>query len=116
MRQVDHVARGHAQGERQNTLAHTRKRLVDEVACKRYDDGIQINDSARKHGIQDADIFHALDNMIRYAEQEYDGELRVFIIGADRSGRLLELVVVPADNPQRIIHADVLRPSRYDFL
>lgn len=73
-------------------------------------------DSARKHNIDDADILHALDNPIRYREQEYGGELRVFVIGADRSGRLLELVLVPADQPQRIIHADVLRPSRYDYL
>ena len=50
------------------------------------------------------------------ASKSTGGELRVFIIGADRSGRLLELVLVPADEPQRIIHADVLRPSRYDYL
>lgn len=83
---------------------------------KRYDDGLQVAASARKHGIESADIFHALDNAIRYGEQEYDGESRVFVIGPDRSGRLLEIVLVPADQPQRIIHADVLRPSRYKFL
>ncbi|MBX3093454.1 MAG: hypothetical protein KF680_02770 [Cryobacterium sp.] len=77
---------------------------------------MQISDSARKHGIEDADILHALDHMIRYREQEYDGEPRVFVIGADRTGRFIELVLVPADEPQRIIHADILRPNHYDYL
>lgn len=83
---------------------------------KRYDDAIRIAASARKHGVGDADIFHALDHMIRYREQEYDGEQRILIIGADRTGRLLELVLVPADAPIRVIHADLLRPGRYGYL
>ncbi len=77
---------------------------------------MRIVASARKHGIEDADILHALDHMVRYREQEYDGELRVFVIGADRIGRFLELVLVPADEPTRIIHADILRPGHYDYL
>lgn len=77
---------------------------------------MEITWSARKHGVDDADMLHALDNPIRYREQEYDGEIRVLVIGADRTGRLLELVLVPADEPTRIIHADILRPSRYDYL
>ncbi|REJ06422.1 hypothetical protein DY023_06340 [Microbacterium bovistercoris] len=77
---------------------------------------MRIAASARKHGVEDADILHALDNMIRYREQEYGGELRIFAIGADHTGRLLELVLVPADQPALVIHADILRPSRYDYL
>lgn len=77
---------------------------------------MRILDSVRKHGISDDEIFHALDNAIRYREQEYDGELRLFVIGADQHGRFLELVLVPVDDPMRIIHADILRPSHYDFL
>ena len=38
------------------------------------------------------------------------------MIGADRHGRLLELVAVPAGEPTRIIHADLLRPKFYDYL
>jgi hypothetical protein len=30
--------------------------------------------------------------------------------------RLLEVVVVPADDPQRIIHVNVLQPKNYDYL
>jgi len=77
---------------------------------------LRILDSARKHGISDAEILHAVSHPIRYSEQEYMGEQRIFIIGPDTTGRLLELVLVPAGAPQRVIHADVLRPKFYDHL
>jgi hypothetical protein len=86
------------------------------LACQHYDDGVEIRDSARKHGVADVDILHAIDNPVRYREQEYDGELRVFIIGADTRGRFLELVLVPADEPSRVIHAQVLQPGHYNYL
>ena len=53
---------------------------------------------------------------MRLVEFPYDGEERLLVIGADASGRLLELVAVPVDGPTRIIHADVLRPKLYDYL
>jgi uncharacterized DUF497 family protein len=74
---------------------------------------MEISSSAGRHGIDEDDILHALRNVIRYWETEYDGEVRVFAIGADRSGRMLEIVVVPASDPQRVIHANVLRPKFY---
>lgn len=83
---------------------------------QQYDDGIRIATSARKHGITQEDISHALDHMVRYREQEYDGELRILVIGPAPSGRLLEIVLVPADDPALVIHADVLRPSRFTYL
>lgn len=45
-----------------------------------------------------------------------NGEERVLVIGADRTGRLLELVAVPLGEPNRIIHADALRPKFYEYL
>ena len=74
---------------------------------------MEVRQSARKHGIDGADMLHAFDNHIRYVEQEYGGELQRRLIGPDRTGRLRELVVV--DGPV-IIHADVLRPKFYDYL
>jgi hypothetical protein len=62
------------------------------------------------------DILHALRNVLRYIEQDYDGETRLFVIGADRGGRLLEIVAVPVTDPQHVIHADVPRPRFYDYL
>jgi hypothetical protein len=44
------------------------------------------------------------------------GEERLFVIGPDSSGNLLELVAVPAAEPTRVIHADRLRPKFYDAL
>lgn len=77
---------------------------------------MDIGPSAEKHGIDEADIWFALDNIIRYREQEYDGEDRIFVIAPARDGRFLELVLVPADGPVRVIHADILQPNHYHFL
>lgn len=77
---------------------------------------MQIRPSARKHGIDDADIEHAWRNATRLIEYEYDGEERLLVIGPDRQGLMLELVAVPAGEPTRIIHADRLRPTFYDYL
>lgn len=77
---------------------------------------MDISESARKHGVEDADIVHAWENAIRYVEYEYQGEERLLVIGADRHGRMLELVAVPADEPTEIIHADRLRPKFLDYL
>lgn len=93
-----------------------RHHSVDSPGRHRYVDSVDIAGSARKHGIADDDILHALRNVLRYVEQDYDGETRLFVIGADRGGRLLEIVAVPATDPQRVIHADVLRPKFYEYL
>jgi uncharacterized DUF497 family protein len=77
---------------------------------------VEIRPSARKHGIDDADIEHAWRNALRLIEYEYDGEERLLVIGPDRYGRMLELVAVPAAEPTRIIHADRLRPTFHDYL
>lgn len=71
----------------------------------------EIADSAHKHGLSDDDIWHAWRNVLRVAEQEYDGEARVIAVGPAHNGALLELVIVPADNPTRVIHADYARRS-----
>lgn len=72
---------------------------------------MEITASARKHGIADADVLHAWRNVIATAEQEYDGEIRIIAVGPARDGGFLELVLVPADQPTRVIHADRARPS-----
>lgn len=72
--------------------------------------------SCYKHGITEADIRHALRNIVRYRESETANEVRMLIIGPSESGGYLELVAVPAEGPQRVIHADRLRPKFYDLL
>lgn len=54
---------------------------------------MEIADAARKHGVTDLDIEHAVRNAIRVISQ---GE-RDLYIGADRTGRLLEVVVLDDD-------------------
>lgn len=77
---------------------------------------MQVLSSAKKHGVSDADTLHPWEHAIRLVEYEYDGEERLFVIGPDESGALLELIAVPADAPGRIIHADRLRPKYFDLL
>ena len=70
--------------------------------------------SARKHGIDDDDIRHALRNPVRLVP----GEKRDLFIGGDRSGRLLEIVVLDDDPNEEpvVIHAMPLRPKFHDYL
>ncbi len=62
--------------------------------------------SARKHGISDKDMLHAYRNPIRVFQLE---EL-VMLIGADDSGRLLEVGVVAGEGVDFIVHAMEARP------
>lgn len=77
---------------------------------------MEIRQAARKHGFSDEDILRAYENAIRYVEFEYDGEDRLLVIGADMTGRQLEIVAVPGSSPTRIIHAAELRPKFDDYL
>jgi uncharacterized DUF497 family protein len=90
---------------------------IDIGGCRQGSlDGWRSSGPHRLHGLEDADIQHAWFNAIRLVEYDYDGEERLLVIGADRHGRLLELVAVPAGSPTRIIHADLLRPKFFDYL
>lgn len=67
---------------------------------------IEIADSARKHGVLDDDMLHAVHNPWRWIDQE---EGRVLIIGPDRAGNWLEVVVLDPDGDPAIIHANKAR-------
>ncbi|MCA1781866.1 MAG: hypothetical protein ABR616_19715 [Dermatophilaceae bacterium] len=77
---------------------------------------MRVTESAFRHGIAEADILHAYRNAVRLVEVEQDGEERLIVIGPDRAGNWLELVALPAEDADRIIHADRLRPKFYEFL
>lgn len=89
---------------------------MTECDCKGRLYSVEISRSAHRHGIATEDIVHAWENAIRLVEYDYRGNERLLVIGPNRAGDMLELVAVPADAPARIIHADRLQPSRYDFL
>ena len=81
---------------------------------------MEFTGSARKHyaehGITDDDAMHAIRNPLRIVRQRGEYEGRLMIIGVDSSARFLEVVVVPADEPEAIIHVNVLQPKRYHYL
>jgi len=62
--------------------------------------------SARKHWISDNDLLHAYRNPIRV----FDLDDLVMLIGADESGRLLEIGVVTGESVDFIVHAMEARP------
>ena len=65
--------------------------------------------SARKHGVPDENILHAYRNPIRVFELD---DL-VMLVGADKSGRMLEIGVASAEGIEFIVHA---MPARDKFL
>lgn len=69
--------------------------------------GVRIITSARKHGILDADIHHALRNPLRVIALD---DL-LMVIGTARDGSALEVGVVEDDHEDRVIHAMPARPK-----
>jgi hypothetical protein len=74
---------------------------------------VEIADSARKHGIEDDDIRHALRLPLRMVTQDPS---KLLVIGPARDARLLEVVVLDPDTDPSVIHADILRPKFFDYL
>ena len=61
----------------------------------------EILPSARKHGISDEDMMHALRNPV----SSFDLDEITMTIGAATSGHLLEVGYIPMDTHILIIHA-----------
>ena len=73
---------------------------------------MEIAESAHKHGVSDEDIRSALRAEFRTYRQ---GD-RLLVIGADTTGRLLEVVVLDPDDEPVVIHAMPLRAKFHDLL
>ncbi|MGI9098259.1 MAG: hypothetical protein ACR2H2_07160 [Solirubrobacteraceae bacterium] len=69
---------------------------------------MEIHDSARKHGVADADILHAIDHALAIEDAGEDPD-RWLVIGPDRAGNLLEVVVLTIEDLQLAIHAMAMR-------
>lgn len=70
---------------------------------------VEIHPSARKHGIADGDIRHAVSNAFAFDDQEDD--VRVYL-GPARDATLLEVgTVVGHDGSELVIHAMRMRPK-----
>ena len=68
-----------------------------------------VLESARKHGISDADMLHAYRHPIRVFVMD---DL-VMLVGGDEAGRLLEIGVAEAEGVEFVLHA---MPARQRFL
>ena len=70
---------------------------------------MDIYGSARKHGVSDNDIQHAIEHALVVADQD---DAMVLRLGPDRAGNLLEVVsVLRDDETEIVIHAMTMRRS-----
>ena len=70
---------------------------------------MEIHPSARKHGLADEDIEHAMHNALAIDDQTDDTRLYA---GPSRSADLLEVVtIVRDDGSELVIHAMRMRPK-----
>jgi aspartate/methionine/tyrosine aminotransferase len=69
---------------------------------------VEIHDSARRHGVGDEDIRHAVANAMVIEDQDDDTRL---YLGAGTAGALLEvLTIIRDDGTELAIHAMPMRP------
>jgi hypothetical protein len=74
-----------------------------------YNSPVEIHSSARKPGVADEDIEHAIDNVMSIDDQDDDTRL---YLGPARNADLLEVVtIVRDDGSELVIHAMKMRPK-----
>lgn len=71
---------------------------------------MEIHSSARRHGVDDLDIHHAVAHSLAIEDIGEDPD-RWLVVGPDRAGNLLELVVLVDQRGEIVIHAMALRPK-----
>jgi hypothetical protein len=76
---------------------------------------VEIWLSARRHGVGEEDIVHAFENSITWLEVD-DDPFRYLLAGPDRSGNLIDLVIVATEDVELLIHAMPLRRSTEELL
>lgn len=71
---------------------------------------VRIHASARKHGVADDDIRHAVDHALVIEDIGEDPD-RWLVLGPDRAANMLEVVVLSTvEGTQLAIHAMSMRP------
>ncbi len=72
---------------------------------------MEIHSSARRHGVADEDVLHAIDHALAIEDAGEDPD-RWLLLGPDRSGNLLEVVVLISGNDHQVaLHAMAMRPK-----
>ena len=79
---------------------------------------MEIHRSARKHGVSDDDVLHAVEHEIVSIDLDPGADPpKVLVIGPDSAGNLLEVIVlVLADDRLIAIHTMKLRHHFYELL
>jgi hypothetical protein len=93
------------------TAALSERRLPHPVATTSVV-VVEIRPSARKHGVSDDDIRHAINNAIA-AITHPDQPDFTMLIGPQRSTGLIEIGVIETDDQDYVIHA---MPARQMYL
>ena len=70
---------------------------------------LEIHPSARKHGIADEDIEHAVNHAMAIDDIEHD-DIRLYL-GPARNAELLEVFTIPRGGGELAIHAMRMRPK-----
>ncbi len=77
---------------------------------------VEIHPSARRHRVADDDMLHAVEHSVAVDDVGEDPD-RWLVIGPDRAGNSLEIVVLlTAEGDELIIHAMPLRPIYRNLL
>ena len=82
---------------------------VDGRSVRRYALGVDIEASARKHGVSDDDMLHALRH--HWQAFETNDDAVTMFIGPSTSAEPLEVGVVTDDDGTAVIHAMRARPK-----
>ena len=77
---------------------------VSAFGLTRTGDGVSL-----QHGIAEADVPRTFINAVRLVEIEQHGKKQPIVVGPERAGN--GSGAVPADEADRIIHADRIRPE-----
>lgn len=76
---------------------------------------VDVLPSARRHGVDEADIDHAVRHGA-VVEEVAEDPIRYLVIGPDRSGNLLEVVVMDRPQGPAVIHAMAMRAKYRSLL
>ena len=79
---------------------------------------MDIHESARRHGVTDEDVRHAVEYAVAVADLDTGSDRpRVFLVGPDRAGNMLEVILLLlAEDRELAIHAMPLRKKYYRLL
>jgi len=74
-----------------------------------YNNPVLIDPAARRHGVSDEDIAHAIEHVLATEDAGEEPD-RWLVVGPDRAGNLLEMIVLQSvEGEYVVIHAMPMR-------